>query len=134
MKKRFFRFVRIYLKSTGIWGGGNCNFNAECVKLRWSKTITDIPACVTESLETIIEYVENEVRVSCTEIFSELTDEEENEIFSMIKKYPDLLKTLGTGVILKGEQQVALQTIIEREGVLGKIKDALTIEKNVIIF
>ena len=81
-----------------------------------------------------MEYVENEVRVSCTEIFSELTDEEENEIFSMIKKYPDLLKTLGTGVILKGEQQVALQTIIEREGVLGKIKDALTIEKNVIIF
>lgn len=108
--------------------------NAECARLQWSKTITDIPKRVTESLETIMEYVEKAVRSNCTEFFSELTDEEEDMITSIIKRYPNLRKTLGTGVVLKGEQQMELQALIKSEGILDKINDALAKGKHIIFF
>lgn len=107
--------------------------NSECVKLQWSKTIADIPVRVTEALNTVEEYIDQAV-ANCTEFFAEMTDEEENEMISIIKKYPDLRKTLGTGVIFQGEQQKELQSIAENEDALRKIKAALATGKNVIIF
>ena len=107
--------------------------NAECVRLQWSNTIADIPGYVIDALDVIEKYIDQEI-TDCTEFFTEMTEEEENSMILIIKKYPSLRKTLGTGVIFKGEQQAELQAIVKKEGGMEKIGAALETGKNVVIF
>lgn len=109
--------------------------NSECVKLQWSRTIKNIPQTVKNALEIIEAFVETRVNESCTNAFlGEMTDEEEAALLSVLKTSPQLRNSLGSGVVLAGEQAADVKKVISDLNVPKLIVDALDSGKNVIIF
>lgn len=109
--------------------------NSECVKLQWSRTIKNIPQTVKNALEIIESFVETRVTESCTNaLLGEMTDEEEAALLSVLKTSPQLRNSLGSGVVLAGEQATEVKKNINALKVPKLIIDALDSGKNVIIF
>lgn len=109
--------------------------NSECVKLQWSRTIKNIPQTVKNALEIIEAFVETRVNEGCTNAFlGEMTDEEEAALLSVLKTSPQLRNSLGSGVVLAGEQAADVKKVISDLNVPKLIVDALDSGKNVIIF
>lgn len=108
--------------------------NAECARLHWSRSISDIPSNVIGALETIEEYVESMVVGLCENATSELTEDEESTMFKLIKKNNNLKETLGTGVVLKGNQADEVKKNIKTEKGMSKILEAIESGENVVIF
>lgn len=110
--------------------------NAECVKLHWSRTITDVPQEVKGALEVIELYIEDKIRKECnqTSMFMELSNSEEDEMMNMLRMNPELRKTLGVGVVLSGKEAKEVMLLIKKERGLLKIKEALKTGKNVVLF
>ena len=108
--------------------------NAECARLHWSRSIDNIPPNVMGALETIEGYVESKVIELCGSPKSELTEDEENKMFQLMKQNPSIKDSLGTGVVLRGSQAVEVAKIIKTEKGLGKIRDAIESGDNVVLF
>ena len=108
--------------------------NTECARLHWSCSIKDIPSNVMNALETIEGYVESKIVDLCGKEKSELTDDEEKVVLSVVKKNRELQETLGTGVVMKGSQAAAVTSIIKTQKGMDKISEALESGENVIIF
>lgn len=108
--------------------------NAECARLHWSRTITDIPVNVMNALGIIEEYVEAKVGEVCDARIEELNDEEEALIVQFIKKNPTLQSSLGIGLVMSGDQADELMKLVKREKGLDKIKTAIESGKNIVIF
>ena len=108
--------------------------NADCARLHWSRSIKDVPSNVISALETIEGYVENKVVSICGSEISELTEDEENAFLSIIKNNKNLKDTLGTGVVLKGEQADEVKLFIKKEKGLLKIQEAIESGENIAIF
>lgn len=86
---------------------------SSCIKLVWSKTITDIPSDVYDSLECIEEFVDDRISTICANCVKtfEFGDEEETEMLSSFKHDTTLKNTIGTGVVLEGEVDSILSSI-----------------------
>ena len=108
--------------------------NGECTRLHWSRSIKDVPYNVMSALETIEEYVEHKVLSICGSERSELTEDEESVFLNIIKNNKVLKDTLGTGVVIKGEQARKVKKIIKTEKGMKKIEEAIESGENVVIF
>lgn len=110
--------------------------NAECVKFQWSTIIKDIPNNVRESLECIEMYIEEKIYEVCTEnnLVGRLTEEEENELFALIRKKQELKYTLGTGIVVAGEEANKVSELLKSEKVSQNIIDAINSGKSVVLF
>ena len=110
--------------------------NAECVKFQWSTIIKDIPNNVRESLECIEMYIEEKIYEVCTEnnLVGRLTEEEENELFALIRKKQELKYTLGTGIVIAGEEVNKVSELLKSEKVSQNIIDAINSGKSVVLF
>lgn len=108
--------------------------NAECARLHWSRSIDNIPPNVMGALEVIEGYVESKVIELCGSPKSELTEDEENEMFQLMKQNALIKDSLGTGVVLRGSQAIEVAKIIKAIKELGKIRDAIESGENVILF
>lgn len=110
--------------------------NAECARLHWSKTVTDIPSDVISSLGIIESFIENRVYEICTNKISAitLTEDEEALILSLIKENSELKATLGTGVVLAGEEADALAKALKEKGLSEKIVKTVTSGEHVVFF
>jgi hypothetical protein len=110
------------------------NLNAECARVHWSRSINNIPTDVMEALETIEEYVESKVAELCGSPISELTEEEENKMFQLVRNNSTIKNTLGTGVVLRGSQAEEVAKIIRTEKGLDKIQNAIDRGENIVLF
>lgn len=108
--------------------------NAECARLHWSRSIDNIPPNVICALETVEEYVESKVIELCGFSKSELTKDEENEMFQLMKQNSSIKDLLGSGVVLRGSQAAEAAKIIKTEKGLGKIMDAIESGDHVVLF
>ena len=108
--------------------------NAECARLHWSRTITDVPNDVISSLNTIEQYIETKVIGLCDSKMNSLGDEEERQMLDMIKKDPFIKDTLGVGVVMRGNQANELIKKIKGKNQLSKIQAAVESGMNVVIF
>jgi len=108
--------------------------NSECARLHWSQSIKDVPADVLCALETIEEYVEHKVMSLCGIEGNELTADEENTFLNIIKNDNALKDTLGTGVVLKGNQAEGVYSIIKSKKGMEKIREAIETGENVVLF
>ncbi|MGN8807566.1 MULTISPECIES: hypothetical protein [unclassified Blautia] len=111
------------------------SLNAECVKLQWSRTITDVPNNVMSALETIEGYVENVIENKCGgSLVGELSQTDEDNMISIIKKNPELRSTIGLGVVYAGAQTKQVNDIAKKVEMPKIICDALDLNANTIIF
>lgn len=110
--------------------------NAECAKLHWSTTIKGLPKEVVSSLETLEAFVETKVNEVCTSknLIGSLTDQEESEIITILRKNPELKATLGLGVVMAGKEAEAVATMLEGKQIPVVLESALQSGKNIIIF
>lgn len=108
--------------------------NAECAKLQWSTTITNIPQDVSNALYTIEDFVEKEVEKDCQCCLGRLTEEEEDSLMRAIRNEAELKNILGSGVILEGSQIEYVKKIINRVTLPQKVTEAINSGKNVVIF
>ena len=110
--------------------------NAECVKFQWSTIIKDIPNNVRESLECIEMYIEEKIYEVCTEnnLVGCLTEEEENELFALIRKKQELKFTLGTGIVIAGEEANKVSELLKSEKISKNIINAINSGKSVVLF
>lgn len=110
--------------------------NAECAKLHWSKTISDIPTNVISSLEALESFVEEKVYAVCNERTSGgyLNEEEEAAMMALLRKNPELRATLGVGVVMAGEEAKNMSKLLEGKNVAKTLLAALNSGKNVVLF
>lgn len=111
------------------------HLNSECAKLHWSKAI-ELPERVVSSLETIENFAESKIYGLCPvgETVITLSEEEESRLIKLLKTKPELMKTIGTGVILSGEEAKTVLCILENENALSTLTTAIATGKNVILF
>jgi len=109
--------------------------SAECAKLQWSISVRDIPSEVRSSLETIQMFIEEKMGHICTDEASiaTLSDEKESLLLEIIKRSEVLKNTLGTGVVLSGQEAVAVKNELVELGDIPEISEALDSKKNLII-
>jgi hypothetical protein len=108
--------------------------NADCTRLYWSYSINDIPNDVMGALETVGEYIKPKVRELCGSPKGELTDDEESEMFKLIKENITLKESLGKGVVRRGKQAQEVSEILKSEKSFEKIQAAIESGENVVIF
>lgn len=110
--------------------------NAECAKLHWSKTITNLPTDVLSSLETLESYVEEKVYEICTEkvLVGSLSEDEESSVMSLMRKVPELRATIGVGVVMAGAEAKSVSALLEGKAIPQSLLSSITSGKNVILF
>lgn len=107
--------------------------NSECVRLHWSRSITNVPDNVYDALDTIEAFVESYVKERC-ELFNELSENEEDAVIAFIRSTSDLNVSLGTGVIMAGSEADNAKALIGSNDEVSKVIAALETGKNVILF
>ena len=110
--------------------------NSECAKLQWSTLIEDIPNNVIKSLEILELFIEERIYESCNEnkLVCSLTEEEEEELLILIRKKYELKLTLGTGVVISGEEADKVAELLEGEKVSQDLLKAIKSGENVVLF
>lgn len=110
--------------------------NSECAKLHWSRTTENLSKDVIESLETIESFVEGKVYAVCTEkkLVGSLTENEETEMMALLRKNPELRSTLGTGVVMAGEEAKTVTRFLDGKKISNVLTTAIASGKNVILF
>ena len=110
--------------------------NAECAKLHWSRTIKNIPSSVVEALDTVESYVEEKVYSACGEknLVGAMSEEEESDLMSLLRKMPELRSTLGAGVVMAGKEAEFVSAAIAGKGISEVLLNAITSGRNVILF
>ncbi len=107
--------------------------NAECIRLKWSRDFKDIPDTVSDSLDSIISYISTTVPKECEPVVVSLSDDEEEAVINVIKVNPIIRESLGSGVVLQGEEAVTVLKIIKNEVLLSKLVFILESGKNLIL-
>jgi hypothetical protein len=87
-----------------------------------------------DSLEIIEGYVESKIVELCGSPKSELTENEENKMFQLVRNNSTIKNTLGTGVVLRGSQAEEVIKIIMTENGMEKIREALERGDNIVLF
>lgn len=110
--------------------------NSECAKLQWSTLIDDIPNNVIKSLEILELFIEERIYEVCNEnkLVGSLTEEEEEELLTLIRKKYELKLTLGTGVVISGEEAAKVAELLEGEKVSQDLLKAIKSGENVVLF
>lgn len=110
--------------------------NSECAKLQWSTLIEDIPNNVIKSLEILELFIEERIYEVCSEnkLVGSLTEEEEEELLTLIRKKYELKLTLGTGVVISGEEADKVAELLEGEKVSQDLLKAIKSGENVVLF
>lgn len=110
--------------------------NTECAKLQWSTLIEDIPNNVIKSLEILELFIEERIYEVCNEnkLVGSLTEEEEEELLTLIRKKYELKLTLGTGVVISGEEADKVAELLEGEKVSQDLLKAIKSGENVVLF
>lgn len=110
--------------------------NAECVKLHWSKTFKDLTADVYSALETLEGFVEKKIYEVCTEETraGSLNEDEESEIIKLLRQIPELRATLGTGVVMVGEEAESVLNLLKGKTTSKELLSAVNSGKNVVLF
>ncbi len=111
------------------------NLGAQCTKLQWSRTITDLPDHVQSALITIQDFVEFQLMDSCnakTQV-GFLNSDEETLLFSLFQKSPLIKETLGYGVVLAGTEADQVICELKKLGGPQKIIEALHSQKHLIL-
>ena len=110
--------------------------NSECAKLQWSTLIEDIPNNVIKSLEILETFIEERIYEVCNEnkLVGSLTEEEEEELLTLIRKKYELKLTLGTGVVISGEEADKVAELLEGEKVSQDLLNAIKSGENVVLF
>ena len=110
--------------------------NSECAKLQWSTLIEDIPNNVIKSLEILELFIEERIYEICNEnkLVGSLTEEEEEELLMLIRKKYELKLTLGTGVVISGEEADKVAELLEGEKVSQDLLKAIKSGENVVLF
>ena len=111
-------------------------FNSECVKLRWSRAITDLPTEIHGAIETLESFVEGRIYEMCKEktLVGPLSEDEESALVELLSKIPQLRATLGTGVVMAGEEANKVLGLVRNENISKILVDALASGKNVAVF
>ena len=110
--------------------------NSECAKLQWSTLIEDIPNNVIKSLEILELFIEERIYEVCNEnkLVGSLTEEEEEELLTLIRKKYELKLSLGTGVVISGEEADKVAELLEGEKVSQDLLKAIKSGENVVLF
>ena len=110
--------------------------NSECAKLQWPTLIEDIPNNVIKSLEILELFIEERIYEVCNEnkLVGSLTEEEEEELLTLIRKKYELKLTLGTGVVISGEEAAKVAELLEGEKVSQDLLKAIKSGENVVLF
>lgn len=107
--------------------------NSECAKLHWSRKIS-VPSNITDALSVIEMFVETKIKEICGNPINILSDSEEDAILNLIKRYPNLRATLGTGVIMRGSQADEIISVIKSQGKYDKLLSAIESGLNIVVF
>lgn len=109
------------------------SLKSDCIKLEWSKTMTNIPSDVFESLGCIEQFVDSKISDMCKNNIDqfEINEDEEMAILAAIKKEKFLKETIGTGVVLEDEIDSTLVVVSNLN--LPTLSNALKLHKNCII-
>ena len=109
---------------------------SECIKLYWSQTITDLPEDVRSALDTIKVFVDQTIGEVCKEDVpvGTLSDEDEDAVVALLRKYPELGAILGSCVILAGEEAEKTAEFLDGKAVPKVLLDAISSGKNVVLF
>lgn len=109
---------------------------SECIKLYWSQTITDLPEVVRSALDTIKVFVDQKIGEVCKEDVpvGTLSDEDEDAVVALLRKYPELGAILGSCVILAGEEAEKTAEFLDGKAVPKVLLDAISSGKNVVLF
>lgn len=110
--------------------------NSECIRLYWSRTITDLPEDVRSALDTIEGFVEKKVYEICPEdtLVGSLSGEEWDAVMTLSRKDPELRAILGSCVILAGEEAQKTAELLDGKAVPKVLLDAISSGKNVVLF
>lgn len=109
--------------------------NAECAKLQWSKTLTNLPQNVNESLSILQEFTEMKIEEECnqTSFVGELSEDIEDMLFKLFRKSNLLKDTLGVGVILSGNEAVDVLEELKKNNVPNSFLQLIKTDKNFIM-
>ncbi len=109
--------------------------SAESEKLQWSNSIHDIPQEVQLSLETLQFFIEDRLSEVCNEktMIGSLSEDEESILIAAISKSELLKNTIGTGVVLAGEELEKTREELIKLTSLKILMEALQKNKNLII-
>ena len=110
--------------------------NGECVRLRWSRAIRDLPVEVKEALETVEAYIEKKVYSYCDadNLIGELQPEDEETLLQLMRKEPKLKATLGSGVVLAGKEAAEMHRLLAVKSAPGLVVNAVQSGENTILF
>lgn len=129
--------MKIYLiedKKKAVAMAQLMKLSIECTTLQWSNYFTDIPVNVSEALYTIEEYIDSKFSEDFSDEYFELNEEEEDKYITLLKKYPELKMSLGTGVVYKNGKHEEILSKIKNESGIDKLLKALNSGKNIVIF
>ncbi len=108
--------------------------NEQVTRVKWSKSIGNLPDDIKKSLSNIEQYVETKIEDLCDLRIYCIDDSEELILLDLIKKNPNLKDTLGLGVIKQGEQKDKVLGILKKTPGLEKLFDAITENDNIVMF
>lgn len=110
--------------------------NGECASLQWSRTIQDVPANVSEALETVQDFLKGRIEAICGTAAQtvELSEAQEQALFAAFKTSRELKELLGSGVVLAGEESEIVQRELLSVPELRAVKDALGLGKHLVLF
>ena len=105
-----------------------------CSLLQWSKNVKNIPTDVLNSLEIIQDFVNEKVYEYCGQNrHAELSSQGVDYIDSLSQKSDYLKKTLGSGVVLAGEESDKVLAELTESDEIKSVIEALNSGKNLVI-
>lgn len=109
--------------------------NAECAKLQWSKTLTNLPQNVGESLAVLQEFTELKLGEECNQnsFVGEVNEDTEEKLFKLFRKSNLLKETLGVGVVLSGNEASDVVEELKKNGVPSSFLQLIQVDKNFIM-
>lgn len=107
----------------------------DCASLQWSDTIRDVPDDVLDGIETVQGYAENRLSDFCAQgkFLRELTEDEESLWHQWSKSSESLRRSMGSGVVLAGEETQAVQEVLGHISKAAFLLESLSRGQNLVL-
>jgi len=107
--------------------------NEDCVRLQWSKAVGALPEEVSDALYTVRDFIEAKLHQLCPDAALELTDQEESALLVLVRSSQELRKSIGSGVVLAGDEAGAVQTALRDRAELSRLLEPLASGKSLVL-
>ena len=102
---------------------------------QWSDTIRDVPDDVLDGIETVQGYAESRLSDFCAQgkFLRELTEDEESLWHQWSKSSESLRRSMGSGVVLAGEETQAVQEVLGHISKAAFLLESLSRGQNLVL-